>query len=233
VRDILEKYLLTIETYTVNSRNYELNPQENTTISVKSYLLSEIAKIENSNNNTTLKSGDVLTASIEGSGLELAGELRYEWYVDDNIKIGDILSTYILKSEDEGKDVRVEITAEKAKGISLASILAKMVSISNIKKSDNRYGIRFAQNIVSDKAEISIILPNGDKPTETKIVIYDMTGNVVFVGANLRVCPFVWNLTNNAGRNVANGTYLVIAEVVGAGSARPKYRYSAKLGVKR
>jgi hypothetical protein len=43
----------------------------------------------------------------------------------------------------------------------------------------------------------------------------------------------VWDFRNSAGRIVANGTYLVIAEIVGAGSARPKYRYSAKLGVKR
>ena len=41
---------------------------------------------------------------------------------------------------------------------------------------------------------------------------------------------FVWNLTNGAGRNVANGTYLIIAEVKGS---KGNYAYSAKVGVKK
>jgi hypothetical protein len=40
-----------------------------------------------------------------------------------------------------------------------------------------------------------------------------------------------WNLTNNSGRYVANGTYLVIAEV--KGEKGKTYAYSAKLGVRR
>ena len=41
----------------------------------------------------------------------------------------------------------------------------------------------------------------------------------------------VWDLRNSAGRLVANGTYLVIAEVRGANGKI--YAYSARLGVKR
>ena len=95
-------------------------------------------------------------------------------------------------------------------------------------------GIRFAINPVSDKAEISVILPNNERATETKIVIYDMTGNVVF-NYELRITnyelPIVWDLRNSAGRFVANGTYLVIAEVKTANEKI--YAYSARLGVKR
>jgi len=52
-------------------------------------------------------------------------------------------------------------------------------------------------------------LPN-DKTQEVKAVIYDNTGNVVFETSGRG--KLSWNLTNNAGRNVANGTYLIVAE---------------------
>ena len=102
-------------------------------------------------------------------------------------------------------------------------------SIKNIKKSDNRYGIRFTVNPVSDKAEINVMLPNNEKAVETKVVVYDMTGNVVF-SATARD-NVSWDLRNSAGRFVANGAYLVIAEVKDR-SGRV-YQYSARLGVKR
>ena len=100
--------------------------------------------------------------------------------------------------------------------------------IKNIQKSDGRFGIRLSKNVVSDKAEFEVILPN-DKVLEVKAIIYDNTGNVVFEeterGANVS-----WNLTNGAGRNVANGSYLIVVE---AKSAKGTYAYSAKVGVKR
>jgi len=101
---------------------------------------------------------------------------------------------------------------------------------NNIQKSDGRVGIRLTSgNIVSQKAEFEVILPDNDKVQKVKTVIYDNTGNVVFdrVERGARVS---WNLTNNAGRNVANGTYLIIAEARGA---KGSYTYSAKVGVKR
>ena len=116
----------------------------------------------------------------------------------------------------------------------------RTVSISNLNRSNDNYGIKFAINPVSDKAEISVVLP-GMRATEAvapTVVIYDMTGNVVFEcrgdcprspANNSR--PVVWDLRNQNGRFVANGTYLVVAE------ARDRngrvYRYSARLGVKR
>ena len=105
-------------------------------------------------------------------------------------------------------------------------------NISNdVQKSDSRYGIRFAKNIVSDKLEITdIILPDNENVSEIKAIIYDNTGNIVYSKAE-RGKKAVWNLTNSNGRTVANGTYLVIVE---AKSYRGKsYWYSAKIGVKR
>jgi hypothetical protein len=98
--------------------------------------------------------------------------------------------------------------------------------IREIKKSGNRYGIKFANNIVSEKAEISVILPNNEKVAEMKIVIYDNIGNIVYDGNET-----TWNLTNKTGRKVANGTYLVLVEAKGVSGKT--YRYSAKLGVSK
>jgi len=108
----------------------------------------------------------------------------------------------------------------------------RSVSVSEIRRSDDRHGIRFAENIVSDKAEMSVILPNNEVAVETNIAIYDMTGNVVWASTGSATGgAIVWNLRNSAGRFVANGTYLVIAEVKDRNGRM--YQYSAKLGVKR
>jgi len=100
--------------------------------------------------------------------------------------------------------------------------------IREIKKSDGRVGIRLTNSIVSDKAEFEVILPDNDKAQEIKAVVYDNTGNVVFETSGKG--KLSWNLTNNAGRNVANGTYLIVAQAKGA---KGTYAYSAKVGVKK
>ena len=92
-------------------------------------------------------------------------------------------------------------------------------AIRNIKKSDSRHGIRFTNNIVSDKAEIFV------EGKIVKVVIYDMIGNVVYSGTER-----TWDLRNNAGRFVANGMYLVVVEVKDI-NGKPAM-YSAKFGVK-
>ena len=102
-------------------------------------------------------------------------------------------------------------------------------SIVNVRRADKRYGIKFAVNPVSEKAEISVILQNNERAVETKIVVYDMTGNVVF--STTARDNVAWDLRNSAGRFVANGTYLVVAEVKDR-SGRT-HAYSARLGVKR
>ena len=102
-------------------------------------------------------------------------------------------------------------------------------SIFKPKKQDSRHGIKFTQNPVSNKAEISVVLPNNERATTTKIAIYDMTGNVVF--STTARDNASWDLRNSAGRFVANGTYLVIVEV--KDRSGKVYVYSARLGVKR
>jgi hypothetical protein len=103
-------------------------------------------------------------------------------------------------------------------------------SICKIKKSDNNFGIRLSSNIVSDKADMQIILPNSEKVSQAKIVIYDNVGNIVFEKTEIGN-QIVWNLTNPAGRSVANGTYLIIAEIRSMNGKT--YMYSTKVGVKR
>jgi hypothetical protein len=112
--------------------------------------------------------------------------------------------------------------------INVNVLVSAATPINNIQKSDGRVGVRLSKNIVSDKAEFEVVLPN-DKVLEVKAIIYDNTGNVVFETSG-RDAKLSWNLTNAAGRNVANGGYLIIAEAKGA---KGIYAYSAKVGVKR
>ncbi|MDR0304634.1 MAG: hypothetical protein LBH98_07725 [Chitinispirillales bacterium] len=102
--------------------------------------------------------------------------------------------------------------------------------IHDIKKSDGKYGIKLANTIVSDKAEMKVVLPNSEKVAEAKIVIYDNIGNVVFETL-AKDGKATWNLTNSAGIQVANGTYLIIVEA--KGNSGKTYKYSTKLGIKR
>ena len=107
---------------------------------------------------------------------------------------------------------------------------ATLTPIRDVQKSDGRYGIKITSgNIVSQKADFLVILPDNDKVLEVKAVIYDNVGNVLFEKIE-RGASVSWNLTNGAGRNVANGAYLVVAEARGN---KGTYTYSAKVGVKR
>ncbi|MCL2844928.1 MAG: S8 family serine peptidase [Chitinivibrionia bacterium] len=120
--------------------------------------------------------------------------------------------------------------------------------IRNREILDNRFGILLENAIVSALARISVITP---EPATVNMVILDNLGNVVFsadgVGAesarrtygqvysiNLpqqNNNPIVWNLTNNNGRYVANGTYLILVEAIGISGRR--FTYSARIGVNR
>jgi len=106
----------------------------------------------------------------------------------------------------------------------------RATSISDVKKSENRHGIRFVVNPVSDNAKISVILPNNECVASANVMIYDMTGNVVWASTG-SATGLSWDLRNSAGRFVANGAYLVVVEVKGANGKM--YQYSARLGVKR
>jgi len=114
--------------------------------------------------------------------------------------------------------------------VELPNTLPAPSPIRDRQKSDSRYGIKFTSgNVVSQRAEFTVILPDNDKVLEVKAKIYDNTGNAVFEktqnGASVS-----WNLTNAAGRNVANGTYLIVVEARGV---KGTYAYSAKVGVRR
>jgi hypothetical protein len=99
--------------------------------------------------------------------------------------------------------------------------------IYDVKKFNKKYGIYVSKNpITSGIAEIKILVP---EKSQINLTIYDNVGNVVFEASGIDD-KFFWNLTNSAGRNVANGTYLVVAEVKGG---KGTYAYSAKIGVKR
>jgi hypothetical protein len=104
-------------------------------------------------------------------------------------------------------------------------------SIRRPQNRDSRYGIILENAIVSDYAKISVITP---EPSTITLRIMDALGNVVFtetaVGANHHL-PIIWNLQNQSGRFVANGTYLIIVEATGISGRR--YTYSARIGVNR
>jgi hypothetical protein len=79
----------------------------------------------------------------------------------------------------------------------------------------------FVQNPASEIAEIRVA-----EGVITRVVIYDALGNMVFDSPE----P-TWNLTNTAGRFVANGAYLVVVEVkLRDGKIQ---MHSGKLGVRR
>jgi hypothetical protein len=69
----------------------------------------------------------------------------------------------------------------------------------------------------------------------------DNLGNVVFASTSLcnrtaaldteRSRSVVWNFTNNSGRYVANGTYLVLVEA--KGQSGTVYWYQTKISVNR
>jgi hypothetical protein len=128
--------------------------------------------------------------------------------------------------------VRYKETDNQYASESVEWILKTFVSqenpIRNIRKSDDIYGIKFTNNVVSDKAEIFVNSEFAIRSSELKI--YDMLGNVVFE-SNAKNGEFVWDLRNKSGRIVANGTYLAVVE------AKDKngkvHWYSAKFGVKR
>ena len=99
--------------------------------------------------------------------------------------------------------------------------------VSTVSKTNKKYGILLEKSVVSDVAKINIKTP---ERAQINLVIYDNTGSAVFGISGKSTDTFVWNLTNAAGRSVANGSYLIIAK---AKSTKGTYAYSAKVGVKR
>jgi hypothetical protein len=102
--------------------------------------------------------------------------------------------------------------------------------IRDIPKTGRKHGVIVDKNpVTGNVAKISVRTP---EKTTVKLSVLDNAGNVLFEAAGIESGKEIsWNLTNKAGRIVANGSYLVIAE--GKDAKGKSYRYSAKIGVKR
>jgi hypothetical protein len=112
--------------------------------------------------------------------------------------------------------------------IKFTNLVSSPTPIKDIKKSDKKHGIIIDKNpATGDFAEIKIRTP---ERAETRVTVYDNVGNVVFEAVT-REDKVVWDLRNSTGRNVVNGTYLVVAQV--RGSSGKTYMYSANIGVSR
>ena len=101
-------------------------------------------------------------------------------------------------------------------------------SLRNRKPTDTQYGILLENALVSDIAKISVITPEA---AQINLAIFDNLGNVVFETSGRSNETFTWNLTNTAGRFVANGAYLIIVEATSISGKR--FLYSARIGVSR
>jgi uncharacterized protein YjdB len=102
-------------------------------------------------------------------------------------------------------------------------------SIRRRQPTDNRRGILLENAIVSDLARIEVKTPNS---SFVNIRILDNLGNTLFTTSGKSDDVFVWNLTNNVGRFVGNGTYLIIAETMDVISGQ-MYVHYARIGVRR
>ena len=225
---ITERFLVEIDTGGVKIDNYiPVLPERQIFVNIGHRFLTPDAASIN-------REGNTLIADIEGEDRDKAGELLFKWII--NGKEVGTGATYILKPEDQNQLVRVEIMAALAGGRAIGERFIDGSSSIVKPKPDRRFGIMFAQNPVSDKVEIVVVLPDGrPRAVAPTVVIYDMTGNVVFRRGDCPQSPannaITWDLRNTAGRFVANGTYLVIAEVKDRNGRT--HRYSARLGVKR
>jgi hypothetical protein len=143
---------------------------------------------------------------------------------------GTATATLKLSSPVTARYIRLGITSVNAAGNTIFTQVSEIrvlcgedgsTSIRTPQRSDSHSGIIFATNPTSDKAEIFVA-----EGKITRVVIYDALGNTVHDSPET-----IWDLTNQAGRRVAEGTYLVIAEVIDKDGRTQ--RYSARLGVKR
>ena len=103
-------------------------------------------------------------------------------------------------------------------------------SISKNNSFHKKHGILIKRNpVVVDFAEIRVITPEN---ALVNIIIYDNIGNVVFNKSGLKNDDnILWDLANNAGRIIANGSYLIVAHAKGINGKN--YVYSGKIGIKR
>ncbi|MDR0304994.1 MAG: hypothetical protein LBH98_09570, partial [Chitinispirillales bacterium] len=171
---------------------------------------------------TTRESGQA-SRSVRDGGAISVSELLQNGEYNVAVKVSDIVAQN-YKPEDgqivlKVSDLFVTFTTETREG---------PIAIAKPQKSDRKYGILLEKAVVSDVAKISVKTP---EQAQVTLIVYDNVGNVVFESKNRNNKEILWDLTNSAGRNVANGAYLIIAEA--RGNNAKTYKYSAKLGVKR
>jgi uncharacterized repeat protein (TIGR02543 family) len=168
-----------------------------------------------------VESGTRGRSSVRDEGFKLSDFLDNGEYVV-NIKVSDIFAqNYKL---DDGQAVL------KASDLFFSFSMSRDgddTPIHQKQKGDKKYGILLEKAVVSQPARISVKTP---EQAQINLVIYDNAGNAVYKTSGKSSDTFIWDLKNGAGRNVANGTYLIIAEAKGA---KGTYAYSAKVGVKR
>jgi len=101
-------------------------------------------------------------------------------------------------------------------------------------KGKPKHGIAFENSITTSDKTAKFVISTPEQ-SQITLSIFDNLGNLLNT-QTLRTdrngeVKGEWDLTNEAGRFVANGTYLVIAEVKDRNGRT--YTYSARLGVKR
>ncbi|MDR0304781.1 MAG: leucine-rich repeat protein, partial [Chitinispirillales bacterium] len=173
--------------YTDPSGNYE-SATGNITVNVAKAMLSPTAP-------------NGLTATVGQTLKDVSLEDGWSW-MNETLSVGAL-----------GEQVHLaKFTPEDTENYNIVENIDVKVVVSastpiEIKPNDTRSGggIRLSSNIVSDKAVITIDLPNNERASQIKVVVYDNTGNSVFETTE-RNAKVEWHLTNAAGRNVANGT---------------------------
>ncbi|MDR0303884.1 MAG: InlB B-repeat-containing protein [Chitinispirillales bacterium] len=173
----------------------------------------EITPRENSQASRSVRDGNALTVHdyLQNGEYNVA------------VKVSDIIAQN-YKPEDgqitlKVSDLIVTFTTDLREG---------QTAIAKPQKSDRKYGIILEKAVVSQSAKFIVKTPES---AQVNLVVYDNTGNVVFESKSRNDKDILWNLTNNANRNVANGVYLIIAEAKSASGKT--YKYSTKLGVRR
>ncbi|MDR0303176.1 MAG: hypothetical protein LBH98_00155, partial [Chitinispirillales bacterium] len=172
---------------------------------------------------TSKESGQSLRSVRDGGAIAVS-ELLQNGEYNVAVKVSDIITAENYNPQD-GKitmkvsDLFVTFTTEPRE---------VPIAIAKPQKSDRKYGILLEKAVVSDVAKISVKTP---EQAQVTLIVYDNVGNVVFEFKSGNNKEILWDLTNSAGRNVANGTYLAIVEA--KGNSGKTYKYSTKVGIKR
>lgn len=179
-------------------------------------------------NGTTTYNGEAQGIEING-GLPDGVSVIYRIYngntfilTSSRTQVGEYTVTAIFSTTNGNYNVPSSMTAK------LTIRAQDPTQISSYETAIKKYGILLERAVVSQEAKITVKTP---EQAQINLVVYDNLGSVIFEANGESDDKFVWNLTNKAGRNVANGSYLIITEARGVSGK--VYRYSAKVGIRR